>query len=765
MPTADLGDVVSSFAPANVLYNAASGKDLIASQNALMAQVQNRQIYPLQVQEAQQKIGSGETEMMARAAGALLAEPDLAKRTALYPQFVSGLQAQGFAKLAPSVMPDESHLRALFALGTSPQDQLQYGAIQMPGMAGAPPLPGQPGYGQPRYGAAQPGGGGAGGTARGAVNPYVGANLPSGVTPDEDQLVRTVYGEAGNQPVAGQQAVAHVIKTRMKIAGQGVQDTVFAPNQFEAWVDPKNRPRMESLDPNSPEYQRILSTVVRPVMTGQAQDPTGGATNFVNPTLQAQLGRAQPGWAQGNRTRIGDHDFYYGGYGPQPTAQQAAAAPGAAPGAAAPPAPYRVAGAVVAPPGAQPAPVVAPTSGDNTPVNGMRAPPQAQQQAQAQPPSAQQPAPQAQPPTGTSSQQFQAAQQLLNQAAQYEAFAKMPGPLGARYAAEAARLKAQAALYMQADSVSYDPVSGIGTKAITGERLNAAAPNANYQWDAKQGAYVDLSGTHPPVTPPSPRLTSTPGGDIIQSKPGGGANVVYTTDPARLSAQEAAKAEGAASGTAAAKALPEMINQARTAGQAEGNIDYGLSQLDRARSGGINTGYFSGALATAAAAAKSLGIPPQYIGIDPSAIGNIQTAQKTLAVVSGAILQQIIGKGAITDDKVEAFIHAQPGIETDPDAVRRVLAWARSQFTYEREMGQAAVREASKPENAGRLPTGWQAGYYDQHGFAPIYSPASGEMQQPDGGAPGRSSPTAPEPTTAAPRIIQYDANGKRIGG
>jgi hypothetical protein len=209
--------------------------------------------------------------------------------------------------------------------------------------------------------------------------------------------------------------------------------------------------------------------------------------------------------------------------------------------------------------------------------------------------------------------------------------------------------------------------------------------------------------------------------------------------------QAAAAAQGTATGTATAQALPKMIDQGRAAATAEGNIDYGLSQLDKARAGGINTGYFSGALTEVQSALKSLGVPTDkvpFINVDPTAIGNIQTARKTLSVVSGAILQQILGPGSsITDAKIDAFIHAQPGIETDPDAVRRVLAWARSQFTYEREMAQAAVKDAAQPGSGGMLPPGWQAGYYDRHGLAPIYNPETGEMRQPDGSAPGRESP------------------------
>lgn len=183
-------------------------------------------------------------------------------------------------------------------------------------------------------------------TTAGTLQPFVAKNLPAGVSAEEDQLVRTVYGEANAEPIAGQQAVAHVVRNRAKSSGQSVQDVIFAPKQFEPW-NSSRRAQLEALDPSSPEYQRILNEVVRPVFAGKAADPTGGATHFLNPKLVASRGDQIPGWASGNRTTIGQHDFYYAPYGaPKPAGTQVA---GGSPGVVQPGA------GTTAPPAAAPA--------------------------------------------------------------------------------------------------------------------------------------------------------------------------------------------------------------------------------------------------------------------------------------------------------------------------------------------------------------------------------------------------------------------------
>jgi len=136
---------------------------------------------------------------------------------------------------------------------------------------------------------------------------------PAAADQDLDAIVRTVWGEARNQGPDGQRAVAAVILNRSREARMSAAEVVRAPGQFEPWNNPETRPKLEALDPKSAEYQAILANV-RPLLAGQAQDPTGGATHFYAPKAQAALGRAAPRWDDGNGRDIGDHRFFRLGY-------------------------------------------------------------------------------------------------------------------------------------------------------------------------------------------------------------------------------------------------------------------------------------------------------------------------------------------------------------------------------------------------------------------------------------------------------------------
>lgn len=747
--------------------------------------------------------------------------------------------------------------------------------------------------------AASPAGGSAtdstGGGASSSIaplKPFVASNLPEGVDPVTDQIVRTVYGEAGDESPTGQQAVASVIRNRAQQSGMDPTSVIFAPGQFEPWNNPKTRAKLEALDPASPEYQSILKTI-RPTLDGTAADPTGGATHFYSPTAQAALGRQPPSWGQGPAQVIGGHQFYKLGYAPgsgapgappapvgqqapgQPSPSQApdgpnhdatpavrafataimvvpaeqraalyqqllpamrqagaihapqqypgdpalshlasggdlsiAAAPGVtlAPNqAAAPPGPVQMAGpgapaapaseapasapnpnlvfpagdsgmVVTAPTGSAPAAPAGPTPTAVPNQNGLasvaqtdtpiavppnalaglgpapvRPPAQLMPSASAQPPASVQ-GPVVQPSTGINSPQVQQAQDLIRRATQIElAASATPNDPRARAAAAAmsADLKGRAALLMQADSVTVGP-DGVQTHALTGKQDSAAAPTMNYHPDPSNPGVLISPGQKPVVLPPG-RATTLPNGETWVTGPGGTFRLAHGADLEGSSAAATAAAGGAAAAASAAKTKDALIPLARTSVQAISNIDYGLHQLDEAAKGGIPTGYFAPALATAAAAAKSLGLT--IPGVDPAAVSNIQTASKTLAVVSGAILQNILGPNAeITEGKIEAFIHAQPGIVNDPLATHRILNWARSQFTYDHEMAMDGL--ANVDPKSGQLSPGWQAGYITKHGSGPIFDSASGEMKQPDGQGPSRQPPAE----TGAPTRISDDA-------
>lgn len=151
---------------------------------------------------------------------------------------------------------------------------------------------------------------------------------------DLDMIVRTVFGEAGGEDPTGQQAVAAVIANRAKQAGMTPSQVVMAPNQFEPWGNPETRARLEALTPDSPAYKAILETI-KPVLAGEAEDPTGGATHFYAPKAQSALGRPAPKWDDGKGVDIGNHRFFRHGYSGQgehgiPASAAAPSAPAAA---------------------------------------------------------------------------------------------------------------------------------------------------------------------------------------------------------------------------------------------------------------------------------------------------------------------------------------------------------------------------------------------------------------------------------------------------
>lgn len=136
------------------------------------------------------------------------------------------------------------------------------------------------------------------------------------ITPeDRDILIRTVIGEANKEPDDGKAAVAHVVLNRMasgKYGGSGLQDVVFAKNQFEPWMTRANELRAISVDSDA---YRNAAGVVDKVLTGQTPDPTQGSTHFLNPDVVRNrnpyaTSNGLPAWAAGQGNRIGNHVFF-----------------------------------------------------------------------------------------------------------------------------------------------------------------------------------------------------------------------------------------------------------------------------------------------------------------------------------------------------------------------------------------------------------------------------------------------------------------------
>ena len=128
-------------------------------------------------------------------------------------------------------------------------------------------------------------------------------------------LVRTLYGEARGEPREGKHAVAWVILNRAAIGkaygGPSIAGVCLKTKQFSCWNagDPM-RVKVELAD--VPRLANCLAAATE-VFTGEALDPTGGATHYLNPELTRQIrGGTLPDWADpAKRTAvIGLHWFY-----------------------------------------------------------------------------------------------------------------------------------------------------------------------------------------------------------------------------------------------------------------------------------------------------------------------------------------------------------------------------------------------------------------------------------------------------------------------
>lgn len=124
---------------------------------------------------------------------------------------------------------------------------------------------------------------------------------------DREVAVRTIWGEARGETEAGQYAVAHVLKNRLK-AGRW-SDTLAGvclwPLQFSTWnVSDPNRKLLAALPDTHPQLVRIHA-ILGAVLSGEHPDNTGGATHY-------HAAHVFPDWAPKLQltATIGHHLFY-----------------------------------------------------------------------------------------------------------------------------------------------------------------------------------------------------------------------------------------------------------------------------------------------------------------------------------------------------------------------------------------------------------------------------------------------------------------------
>ena len=124
-----------------------------------------------------------------------------------------------------------------------------------------------------------------------------------------DTMARTIWGEARNQGLAGQQAVANVIMNRVKKGGwYGATPAEVCKKkyQFSCWLpsDP-NYKKLIAVDESDRQFAQCVD-VARKAINGAIGDNTGGATEYHTKAIK-------PNWDYSKLKKtasIGDHIFY-----------------------------------------------------------------------------------------------------------------------------------------------------------------------------------------------------------------------------------------------------------------------------------------------------------------------------------------------------------------------------------------------------------------------------------------------------------------------
>ncbi len=139
---------------------------------------------------------------------------------------------------------------------------------------------------------------------------------------DRDIAIRTILGEAADQGVGGQAAVAHVLRNRVADDrfGSSLSEVALAPQQFSAWNEgPGGNDLVNRYQPGDPLYDRVGS-IVDGVWSGQINDPTGGATHYYSPAGMDKLvadghqSNVTPRWLDQENAARGEPPVRIGGH-------------------------------------------------------------------------------------------------------------------------------------------------------------------------------------------------------------------------------------------------------------------------------------------------------------------------------------------------------------------------------------------------------------------------------------------------------------------
>lgn len=130
------------------------------------------------------------------------------------------------------------------------------------------------------------------------------AKLPSDPT---DLAVRIAMLEE-RDPTA-RKWVAGVMANRAKAKKGDLLGALTEPDAFEPYTTKKAE--IAAIDPNSEEYKQTAADLL-PILTGKAEDPTGGAMKFYAPEAQKALGRQPPDFEDGKGVDVGQTRFFGG---------------------------------------------------------------------------------------------------------------------------------------------------------------------------------------------------------------------------------------------------------------------------------------------------------------------------------------------------------------------------------------------------------------------------------------------------------------------